>query len=105
MSHELAEKTAGLASRVSNLAITHTDDDSRNLLEIQDRLADLSLAAIVRDLDEEAVAYQKAIKGLNDAIDFIGEADGQIANVAKAITLASKAADLAEKALTSAAKA
>lgn len=104
MSHELAEKTAGLASRVNNLAIGHVGDDSRALLEIQDRLAELAQRAIVQDLSDQDAAYQKALKGLNDAIDFIGEADAKIQDVSKAITLASKAAGLVDKAINAVAK-
>jgi hypothetical protein len=100
MDHELAEKIAGLASRVNNLAVCHTDDDSRALLALQDRLAQLAQAAIVQDLSDEKATYQNALKGLNDAISFIGEADGQLDNIAKAISLASKAADLADEAIS-----
>lgn len=103
MSHQLAEKTAGLASRVNNLVIHQTGDESRTLLEEQDRLAKLQLVAIVKDLSDEHADYKAAIKGLNDAIDFIGDANSQIQQVAKAIKLISKAADLVEKALKTAA--
>lgn len=103
MSHELAEKTSGLASRVNNLAVYHTGEESRALLEQQDRLAKLALVAIVKELSDEHRDYKAAVKGLNEAIDFIGEADSQIQGVAKAIRLAAKAADLVEKALKTAA--
>jgi|ERR1017187_1291599 hypothetical protein len=104
MNHELAEKIAGLASRINNLAVSHTDDDGSVLLALQDRLAQLTQAAIIADLSDEDASYQQALQGLNDAIDFIGEADGQIANVAKAISLASKAANLVDKAIAAVAK-
>lgn len=104
MNHELAEKLSGLASRVNNLAVCHTDEDSRAFLALQDRLAQLTEAAIVEDLSSEDADYQEALKGINDAIDFIGEADSQIADVAKAIKLVSKAADLADKAIKAVAK-
>jgi len=105
MSHELAEKVAGLASRVNNLAVNHTGDDSRALLEVQDRLIKIELVAIIRDLNDEHKDYVAAIAGLDKAIDMIGDATGQIEKVAKAIQLAKKAADLAEKAIKTAAKA
>jgi hypothetical protein len=104
MSHELAESLAGLTSRINNLAVAHTDADSRALLELQDRLAQLTQAAIVADLSDEDTAYQKALSGVNAAIAFIGEADSQIENIQKAIALASKAADLADKAIAAVAK-
>ena len=100
MSHDLAEKTTGLASRVNNLAVLQTGVDSRALLEQQDRLAKLALVAIVKDLDAEADEYKAAIKGLDEAIEFIGEAQRKIQDVAKAIRLVKKAADLVEKAIT-----
>lgn len=99
MSHELADKTASLASRVNNLAGHHRGSDRRALLEQQDRLAKLQLVAIVKDLSDEHADYQAAIKGLNDAIGFIGNAGGEIQDVAKAIKLASKAATLVDKAV------
>ena len=55
-SHELAEKTAGLASRLNNLAVYHTGKDSRDLLQEQARLADLASAAIIEDLNRACIA-------------------------------------------------
>lgn len=103
MAHELAEKTGGLASRVNDAAIVHTGSDSRALLELQDRLAKLTLAAIVKDLKAEHADYKQAMKALDEAIGFVGEARERIANVAKAIQLVTKAAELAEKAIKTAA--
>ncbi len=99
MSHELAELTTGLASRANNLAVLESGTDSRTLLELQDRLAKLAMLAIIKDLNTEQAAYKTCIKGLNDAIDFIGNADNKIKNVSKAIQLVSKAASLVEKVL------
>lgn len=103
MSHELAEKLAGLTSRVNNLASHHSGSDSRALVEAQDRLTKLQLVAIVTDLGSVDDNYKRAIQGLNEAIRFIGEATTEIENVAKAIQMIAKAADLAEKALKAAA--
>jgi len=103
MSHELAEKIGGLASRVNNLAVNHTGSDSRKLSEIQDRLAKLELVVIVKDLRSEHDDYKAAIQGLNNSIAFIGEATKEIENVAMAIQLAAKAAGLVEKAIKTAA--
>ena len=103
MDHELAEKLAGLASRVNNLAVDHTGQDSRMLMDLQDRLAQLAQAAIIQDLSSGRQDYQEALKGLNEAIGFVGEADHQLEDVAKAITLVSKAADLADQAISAAA--
>ncbi len=101
--HELTEKLGGLASRVNNLAVLHTGNDSREFIELQDRLSDLVLLSIVKELRSDHEAYIAAINGLNDAIVFIGDATKKIEKVAKAIKLASKAANLAEKAIKTAA--
>jgi hypothetical protein len=97
MGHDLAELTTGLASRVNNLAVLETGPNSRTLLELQDRLAELAMLAIVKDLNAEKTEYQACIKGLNDAIGYIGSADNKIDDVSKAIQLTAKAADLVEQ--------
>jgi hypothetical protein len=102
MSHDLTEKVAGLASRVNNLAVHHAGSDSRKLMELQDRLAKLELVAIVRDLKAEHADYKAAIRGLNQAIDSIGDARREIDKVSKVIRLVAKAASLAEKAVKTA---
>ncbi len=99
MGHDLAEMTAGLASRANNLAVLETGPKSRTLLELQDRLAKLAMVAIVSDLNAEQADYQTCIQGLSEAIDYIGDADKKIKNVAKAIQLTTKAADFVDKLL------
>jgi len=96
MGHDLAELTTGLASRINNLAVLETGPNSRTLLELQDRLAELAMLAIVKDLNAERADYQACINGLNEAIDYIGNADKKIDDVPKAIQLTVKAADLIE---------
>lgn len=103
MSHELAEKTAGLASRVNNLAINQSGNQSRQLLEEQDRLIKLEMVAIAKDLNCEHDAYKKAIKGLNIAINAVEDADKDITKVADAIALVKKAIDLIAKGIEMAA--
>ncbi len=103
MSHELAEKTAGLASRVNNLAISQTGNESRQLLEEQDRLTKLEMVAIVKDLNSEHNAYKKAIDSLNTSIKAVEDADKGITNVANAITLVKKSINLVAKAIEMAA--
>jgi len=80
-SHDLAELTSGLASRVNNLAVLTTGDNSRALLGQQDELAKFAMAAIVKDLDAESTNYKDAIAALNAAIRVIGDADKKIASV------------------------
>jgi len=99
MNHDLVEKLAGLASRVNNMAISHTGETSRQLLEIQDNLAKLTLLAIKKDLNQEQSSYQEALDGLNEAISYVGEADKNIEGITEAIRLAVKAVDSVEKVL------
>jgi len=99
MAHDLAELTSGLASRVNNLAVMETGNNCRTLLEQQDRLAKLAMLAIIKELSAERAEYQAAVKGLNEAIAYIGNADKKISEISKAIELLSKAADLVDKAL------
>jgi hypothetical protein len=98
--HDLVELTAGLASRVNNLAVLESGPDSRTLLELQDRLAKFVMLAIVRDLNAEQADYQASVAGLKEAIDYLGDAGKKSKKISKAIKLASKAADLVEKALS-----
>lgn len=97
--HALAEKTAGLASRCNDLAVELTGPPSRSFLEVQDRLIKLQIAAIVKELNQKHAAYKSAIKGLDEAIDFIDKATVSIERIAKGIKLAAKAADLIEQAI------
>lgn len=99
MSHELAEKAAGLASRVSSLIIYHTGEPCIKLLEEKDRLSKLLFVAIVKELNQEHEAYQAAIAGMNEAIDFIGDANTELEGIAKAIRLIKKAINALEQAL------
>ncbi len=89
--HQLVENAAGLASRVNNLAVLVTGPDSRTLLEQQDELTKLAMAAIVKDLNAERQAYQTALNDLQAAITYMEEASKKVADVAKVIKLVAKA--------------
>jgi hypothetical protein len=95
-SHELVEKTAGLASRVDNLVVQHTGDDCRELRRQQERLEKLTLAAIVASLDDSARAYKDAIAALEGAIQVIGEGEERIERISRIIKIIAKAADAVE---------
>jgi hypothetical protein len=103
MSHELVEKTAGLASRVNNLAVKQSGIVCRQLLHEQDELIKIQMAAIVQDLNCEEPEYKKAIDGLNKAIKAVDDADKNISKVAEAINQVKKAIDLITKVVTTAA--
>lgn len=101
--HELAERLAGLASRVDNLMHLTIGEDSRTLEDQQDRLVKLSLVAIAQDMDGTNKKYQNAVARVRAASEVIGDADKQIQNVAQIITLVAKALDAAEGILKKAA--
>src|SRR5262245_47582839 len=101
--HELAERLAGLASRVDNLMHLTIGEDSRTLEDQQDRLVKLSLVAIAQDMDGTNKKYQNAVARVRAASEVIGDADKQIQNVAQIISLVAKALDAAEGILKKAA--
>ena len=101
--HELAERLAGLASRVDNLVHLTVGEDSRILEDQQDRLVKYALVAIAQEMDATNKKYQAAIKRVRDATEAIGDADERIQNVADVITLVAKALDAAEALLKKAA--
>jgi hypothetical protein len=94
--HELAERLAGLASRVDNLKHLTIGENSRTLEEQQDRLVKVALVAIAQEMDATNKKYQNAVKRAKDATEAIGDADERIQNVAEIITLVAKALDAAE---------
>ncbi|UCE05451.1 MAG: hypothetical protein JSW07_17840 [bacterium] len=102
MENDLNEKLEGLESKVKDLSVQYTGETSKQLLEAQDKLAKLTLAAIVQELNKEHEAYKEAILGLNKAIDFISDADKKIEGITEVIKLTAKAIDLVEKALKNA---
>jgi hypothetical protein len=101
--HELAERLAGLASRVDNLVHLTIGEESRTLEDQQDRLAKLVLVAIAQDMDATNKRYQHAVDSVKVATAAIGEADRRIENVAKIISIVAKALDAAETLLKKAA--
>jgi hypothetical protein len=81
--HELAERLAGLASRVDELGHLTVGEDSRTVEDQEDRLVKLALVAIAREMDATNKKYQRAVKRVREASGAIGEADEQIENVAE----------------------
>jgi hypothetical protein len=94
--HELAERLAGMASRVDELGHLTVGEDSRTVEDQEDRLVKLALVAIAREMDATNKKYQRAVKRVREASGAIGEADEQIENVAEIIKLVAKALDAAE---------
>ena len=103
MSHELVEKTAGLASRVDTLVTHHVGPDCRELEKLQDRLEKLTLATIVAQLKDSEESYKAAVAALTTAIDTIGDAERRIDRISEVIRLTAKAASLVEAAVRAAA--
>lgn len=89
--HLIASMTSGLASRVNNLAVEATGQDSRNLMAQQDQLAKLAMAAIVQDLDNSISIYTDAVQSLADATSQADAALADITKVSQAIALIANA--------------
>jgi hypothetical protein len=100
--HELAEKLAGLASRMNDMAVDTTGEKSRALLALQDHLTDEALAAISLALDEDTAKFKQTVKALDAAIDLVDQETAAVEQVTRIIKLTQKAADLAEALLKSA---
>jgi hypothetical protein len=66
--HDLAEQTAGLASRLNNLAVLTAGAESRKLLSLRDRLSTFTMKAIETPIDEQKADYQTASNFLAQAI-------------------------------------
>ena len=90
-SHDLVEQTSGLASRVNNLAVQTTGADSRQLLEQQDNLTKLAMAAIVKDLDAGQADFQNAVNLLSNASAQVNTALQNASQVANAIQFVAQA--------------
>ncbi len=99
MGHELAEKVAGLASRVSDLATVQGGDSTVALLRIQTQLIDESSRAIVARLDASDGDYQAAVSSLDDAITAVGDGQRRIENITAVIEGLKKVVDVVEKVL------
>lgn len=83
--HDLAEQTAGLASRLNNLAVLTAGPESEKLLALRDELSSFAMRAIETELDEEKADYQTASNFLAQAIAQAGLALNRDAEVAKVI--------------------
>src|SRR2546422_8172645 len=95
----LAEGLAGLASRVDNLSHLTAGAESRTLEDQEDRLAKLTLVAIVGGMDATNAKYRDAVKRGQAANDSIRDADKKNQNVAQVIAGVAKAPNGAGKIL------
>ena len=102
MSYELVEKIAGLASRLTSVITVQTDNRQKaTLMELQDRLTKLTLATIVLELKADQAEYRMAIKGLNEAIEYMDQIPGKISPITKSIRVVTRAVQLTEKVVKS----
>ena len=90
-SHDICELASGLASRANNLSVDTTGADSRTLMEQQDQLSNLALAAIAKDLDATTKEFAATYDILIQATAAADAAAKQIQQVANAITMIGKA--------------
>jgi len=102
MSYELAEKMEGLKSRLDLIITGQADKNKKDtLIALQDRLTKLTLVAIVQELQTERAEYQAAIKGLNEAIEYIDKVPGKLSHFTKGIRMVTQAVQLTEKVVKS----
>jgi len=97
--HDLAEQSAGLASRVNELALLTGGTESQQLMEQRDRLVQLTITAITSELDEEKAEYQSASNLLMQAIAQAGLAENMGADIPRVIEQVEQAIVVLEKAL------
>jgi hypothetical protein len=83
--------TAGLVSRVNDLAAAVSGDACQTLLQQQDQLSDLMLATIARDLDAQAQSFDQAVVALHAAIDAATAAQADLKKTTDAIDKIAKA--------------
>jgi hypothetical protein len=103
MDHAMAEKIAGLTSRLDDYANSLADGpDRQTLLAKEQRLTDLSLVAIKADLSAGNADYTNAVNGLNHAIATVDSADASLAKVAAVINDVAQTIGLVEDALNAA---
>jgi hypothetical protein len=99
LAHDLAEQTAGLASRLNDLAMLTSGAESEKLLEQRNQLSRFTMMAIETELDEERAEYQSACNFLAQAIAEAGLALTRGAEASKVIAQAEQAIAETGKAL------
>jgi hypothetical protein len=98
MSDPLLDRIESLKAKLEDLVEKGADD--AELFDLRSRIARLSLAVIVSDLEEEDQAYADATRALDHAIEAIDEATGDMSSIETAIRVAAKTVAVVEKALT-----
>lgn len=96
MVKDINDKIADLTPRLKKLEAVAKGNDLKKLILLSDKLTKYELAEIVKELKAQHEAYNKAIKGLNDASKYIGDANTKIKNVTKAIDLVAKGVGFVE---------
>ncbi len=90
-SHNLAEQSAGLASRLNDLAMLTSGAESEKLLKLRDQLSRFVMKAIETELDDEKAQYQSACNFLTQAIAEAGLALTRDTDIPKVISEAERA--------------
>jgi hypothetical protein len=97
MSDPLIERIESLKAKLEDLGSKGADDIE--LFELRSRVARLSLALIVSDLQEEDDEYVSAARTLDEAIQSIDAATADLSSVETAIAVAAKSVGIVEKVL------
>ncbi|AUH51680.1 hypothetical protein CXB49_13070 [Chromobacterium sp. ATCC 53434] len=96
--HDLAESLTGLASRMNDLMVATTGDDSRRFQDLQSELSGQAMAAIARSLDQTTSQYADAVATLQSACSAADDAERRLAQTANSIEFVAKALKLAAQA-------
>jgi hypothetical protein len=97
MSDPLLERVESLKAKLEDLGSKGADDIE--LFELRSRVARLSVALIVSDLEQEDDEYLSATRVLDQAIASIDAAVADMSSVETAIDVATKSVGLVERAL------
>ncbi|WP_434628352.1 hypothetical protein [Chromobacterium sp. CV08] len=96
--HALAEQLTGLASRMNDLMVATTGDESRSFSDLQNALSGQAMAAIARSLDQTTSQYADVVATLQAACSAADDAERQLAKTANSIEFVAKALKLATQA-------
>jgi uncharacterized protein YwgA len=99
MKDSLSKQLSDLAELLSVLQLSYKDGNAKELMDLQDRLIDLSNSALVKELQENEKNYIEAVANIQKAMTIIAKADKKIDTITKVVGIVSKVLESAAKAL------
>ena len=98
-SKELSKQLSDLAERINGLPLVYGEADSDALLDLQDKLLDISNRATLKDLRDSDQSYINALKSISDAMEIIGTGNKKLDNIETAMNILNKVVEVAGKAV------